>query len=285
MNFVKNNYRKIIITVFLLAVAFFTVSKNFDDYGKKYTDEGFERSITAFAIAKGLNGAISMVQGTEVALEPAGIGIILTPGQILDPINDLIERFSWIMLLCTISLGIQSILLNIFSSFYFSTAVTISLLPMILLVWRDFEISIDLKNVIYRIAAFLVILRFFIPAMAIGSEGLYQAFLETKYVESKQQLENADNTISMLSSDSVKVVTRNKGASWYESLKSKVNAAIDSFNVTERVEKLKKEAENLTSHIIDLIVVFVMQTILFPFVFIWLAMKLLRETFTFNFSK
>ena len=113
MNFIKTNYPSILVTLFMLLLAFFSISKTFDDYGTKYTDEGFERSLVSFAIAKGLNGAISIVQGTEVALEPAGVGVILTPGQILDPANDLIERFSWIMLICTISLGIQSILLNI----------------------------------------------------------------------------------------------------------------------------------------------------------------------------
>jgi len=283
MNFIKKNYYKIIITVFLLLLAFFSISKNFDDYGQRYTDDGFERAITAFAIAKGLNGAISLVQGTEVALEPAGVGIILTPGQILDPVNDLIERFSWIMFLAAISLGIQSILLSIFSSYYFSIAVTVSLLPVFMLVWKNWEPSISFKNVLYRIAAFLIILRFFIPVMAVSSEGLYQAFLESKYVESKQQLENADNAISELSNDNTDVTTESSDSSWYKSFNDKVKSAIESFDVSRRVDQLKKEAEKLTSNIIDLIVIFVVQTIIFPFIFIWLSMKLIKSTFAFKF--
>ncbi|MFV9615806.1 MAG: hypothetical protein ACNYZG_07615, partial [Gammaproteobacteria bacterium] len=136
MKLIKDNYPKVIITVCLLLLAFFSVSKLFDTYGKQYTEEGFQRSLVAFAIAKTLNGAISVVQGTEVAVEPAGIGLILTPGQILDPVNDLIERFSWVMLICTTSLGIQSILLKIFSSFYFSIIVSLSLFLMVLYLWK-----------------------------------------------------------------------------------------------------------------------------------------------------
>ena len=283
MNFIKSNYPKLIISVCLLLLALFSATNLFDDYGEKYTDEGFKRSVSAFAIAKGLNGVISVVQGTEVAVEPAGIGLILTPGQILDPANDLIERFSWVMLICTTSLGIQSILLKMFSSFYFSTLVASSLLLMVLFVWNDKKASVGLKNVLYRLAAFLIILRFFIPLMAISSEGIYTAFLEPKYEESKLQLEQSSDVIVNLSEEKQAVTKESKDVPWYESLSNDFNAAMDSFDVDKRVEQLKAEADILTNHIIDLIVVFTMQNIFLPLVFIWLSIKLIKANFTFRF--
>jgi len=283
MNFIKNNYSKILVTLLLLLFAFFSVSRTFDDYGEQYTHEGFERSLVSFAIAKGLNGAISIVQGTEVALEPAGIGVILTPGQILDPANDLVERFSWIMLVCTISLGIQSILLTIFSSFYFSMAVTAALFLVALFVWKQHTDSVQLKNIIYRMAAFLIILRFFIPLMAVTSDGMYKAFLESMYIESTQQLEYSDRTITELSKESVNVKKENKDLSWYDSLTNNINSAINTFDVEKRVAELKAEVESLTSHVIDLIVIFTLQTIIFPLFFLWLAMKLIKANFSFRY--
>lgn len=47
-----------------------------------------------------------MAQGTEVAVEPAGVGVIFTPGQILDPVNDLLEQFSNLMLAASVAFGI-----------------------------------------------------------------------------------------------------------------------------------------------------------------------------------
>ncbi len=280
MNFIKDNYRKVIITVLLLLLAFFSVSKlldtfSFDTFGEKYTEEGFTRSLAAFGIAKGLNGLISVVQGTEVAIEPVGVGVILTPGQILDPVNDLIERFSWVMLICTTSLGIQSILLTIFSSFFFSIAVSTTLFLIVLFIWNDQLESINLKNILYRLAAFLIILRFFIPLMAITNDGLYKAFLEPTYIESKRQLEQSNTAIANLS-DNQKINNEAADKSWYEVM-------IDSINIDKNYEQLKVEADNLTSHIIDLIVVFTMQTILFPLIFIWLSMKLIKANFSFRF--
>ena len=281
MNFIKNNYPKVIITVCLLLLAFFSVSKLFDTYGEQYTEEGFQRSLVAFAIAKTLNGAISVVQGTEVAVEPAGIGLILTPGQILDPVNDLIERFSWVMLICTTSLGIQSILLKIFSSYYFSIIVTVSLFMMVLFLWKYHKTSLSLRNILYRAIVFLVILRFFIPIMAITSDGLYKAFLESTYIESKHQLDKSNATIANISKDNQEI--DNKDMSWLEMMSSSIDSAIDSINVDKHVEQLKVEAEDLTNHIINLIVVFTMQTILFPLIFIWLSIKLIKASFTFHF--
>lgn len=285
MNFIRTNWLKISITVLLLLLAFFSVSKFFDSYGQQYTDEGFQRSIVAFAIAKGLNGAISVVQGTEVAVEPAGIGLILTPGQILDPVNDLIERFSWVMLLCSTSLGIQSILLKIFSSFYFSIAVAAILLLATVFVWKQTTTSVIFKNILYRFAAFLLILRFFIPVMAISSDGLYKAFLEPTYTRSKLELEQSNSEISNLSRDNQVIDEETREMSWFELLSSNISAAIDSVNVNKQLDQLKLKADKLTSHIIDLIVVFTLQTILFPLIFIWFSIKLINANFSFRFVK
>ncbi len=287
MNFIKDNYHKVIITVFLLLLAFFSVSKlldtfSFDTSAEKYTEEGLTRSLAAFGIAKGLNGLISVVQGTEVAVEPVGVGVILTPGQILDPVNDLIERFSWVMLICTTSLGIQAILLNIFSSFYFSIAVSATLFLLVLFIWKDKGASINLKNILYRLVVFLVILRFFIPLMAITNDGLYKAFLEPTYIESKRQLEQSNAALANLS-DNQTINNEAAEMSWYEVMSSSINSAIESINVDKHYEQLKIEADNLSSHIIDLIVVFTMQTIFFPLIFIWLSMKLIKANFSFRF--
>lgn len=273
----------IIVTIILLSLAVFSATKLFDKYGEKYTDEGFQRALAAFAIAKGLNGAISIVQGTEIALEPAGVGLTLTPGQVLDPANDLVERFSWIMLLCTTSLGVQSILLNIFSSSVFSYSVALILIAISLYIWKDQYKTVNLQNTIYRVAAIAIILRFFIPAMAISSDALYKVFLETKYVESTQRLEETDQTIARLSKESEAPPEDSEDLSWYESLSSSISSALDSMNVDSRVEQLKIEAENLTNHIISLIVVFAIQTIIFPLFFIWLSVKLIKASFGFRF--
>lgn len=53
-----------------------------------------------------------MVQGTEISAAPVGVGMTFTPGQILDPLNDLIEQFSQVMLVAMVAFGVEKVLLT-----------------------------------------------------------------------------------------------------------------------------------------------------------------------------
>jgi len=175
------------------------------------------------------------------------------------------------------------VLLTIFSSANFSIAVAVALLLIVLFVWRERGTSKATKNILYRLAAFLIILRFFVPAMAISNDGLYKAFLEPTYQQSTQQLEQSNTTIANISQDNQQVPAETQDKSWVELLNNNIDAALDSIDIDKQVQRLKAEADTMTSHIIDLIVVFTMQTILFPLIFIWLALKLVKANFSFRF--
>ena len=89
--------------------------------------------------------------------------------------------------------------------------------------------------------------------------------------------------ITSLGEENREISKEAKDVPWYESLSDDFNAAIDAFDVDKRVERLKVEADNLMGHIIDLIVVFTMQNIFLPLVFIWLSLKLIQANFKFRF--
>ena len=55
---------------------------------------------------------------------PAGVGVTLSIGELLDPFNDMVERFSWVMLLTSVSLGIQKILLIFGGKLFLKIGVT-----------------------------------------------------------------------------------------------------------------------------------------------------------------
>lgn len=64
-------------------------------------------------MARGLNAVVSVAQGTELSIEPVGVGVTLAPGEILDPLNDLIEQVSTVLLIASASIGIQKIVVGI----------------------------------------------------------------------------------------------------------------------------------------------------------------------------
>lgn len=282
----KTNTRKLLVTAAALFLGMLVLLGPLDDIGKRYTDAGFSRALVTFGVARGLNAVISVAQGTEIAMEPAGVGVIFAPGQVLDPINDLIERFSWVMLASTTSLGIQNLLLKILSSSGFSALVFVFLLLVVAMLWWRRPVPDAAHQTIYKVTAFLLILRFLIPALALTSEGLYRLFLESEYNTATNQLIQTQETIGKINEQPLQPEQDREAESrsWYESLTLGVQSSLDSMNFDKRVESLKQAAERITEHTISLIVVFSLQTILFPLFFIWLAMKLIHRVFRFRFN-
>ena len=74
-----------------------------------YQEDSITGAFTIYGIARALNAAISMLQGTDISVVVVSVSI----GELLDPINDLIERFSWIVMMAIASLGIQKVLLSV----------------------------------------------------------------------------------------------------------------------------------------------------------------------------
>lgn len=279
------NNRNIVITLAALSLLFIAIAGLFDEVGMRYTDESFSRALATFGVVRGLNAVISVAQGTEVAIEPAGIGVILTPGQILDPVNDLIERFSWVILASATSLGVQGFLLKIFSSAAFSLLVSVTVVCALFLVWRRRPVADALKNAVYRLTVFLLILRFLIPVMAIANEGLYILFLEPEYTASNIHLAETKDTINQLNKESRSESRKTRELSWLEALGKDFQSALDSMKIDQHMDSLQNAVENLTEHTIKLIVVFTFQTILFPLFFLWMAMKLFRLVFRLQFTE
>jgi hypothetical protein len=181
------------------------------------------------------------------------------------------------MLASSTSLGLQSLLLKIFSSLYFSLLVIASLgLSLVLLWWRRPTPGM-VREISYRATILLLILRFLIPMMAITSEGFYKLFLEPEYLESTSHLKQTKETIGKINEQSQVTEQGGQASTWYENLMRSYESTLDSLNIDKRVNVLMQLVENVTDHTINLIVVFTMQTILFPLLFLWLALQLIKN--------
>ena len=127
--------RKIIWTIVAVLVAALAASGFADSRSDAYADEAFKRALVTFAVARSLNGVISVAQGTEVAVEPGGVGVNFTVGQILDPINDLVEQFSSVMLVAASSLGLQNVLLSMTGWWGVTIVLVLAALFLIVRTW------------------------------------------------------------------------------------------------------------------------------------------------------
>lgn len=273
----KTMNRKVVLTLICLLLALLAWQGTVDDYGREYTDKGFKRALVTFAVARSLNGVISVAQGTEVALQPAGIGINFTPGQILDPVNDLIERFSWVMLASSTSLGLQKLLLSILSSTAFTALILLSLLLVLFLQWYPGRTPAWLRPLVYRMAMVLVVVRFCIPAVALVTEGVFQLFLEEQYTVSTQRIEQTTEDIARVNQRAETEVPARAEESLLERAQRMMDSAAASIDVQAYIERYKAAAADASEHAINLIVIFTLQTILLPLFLLWLLIRLLKR--------
>lgn len=230
-----------------------------DRAASQQVDAGLKRALVSFATARALNAVISVAQGTEVAFEPAGIGMIFTPGQLLDPLNDLVEQFSNLMLAASVAFGIQKVFLSIGAHWLAS-----SLLTVVALGWGAFYLRPKpVPALLSRLLIVLVMIRFAIPVVAIGTDMVFREFMAADYQSSQQAIDMTSGQITRLNPPA--------------STPSDVQGALEKFkgwwsqnaDVKVHFENLKLAAEQSAEHLIKLMAIFLLQTLVIPLLLLW----------------
>jgi len=245
-----------------------------DEVGQSYVDTAFKRALVGYALARGLNGVVSVAQGTEVAIQPAGVGVNFTPGQILDPINDLVERFSWIMMLASSSLGIQKILLSM--SAWKGLLIAIVISGLLLLTTHFWSKLANIRWIVQRLFLFALLLRFMMPAISIANDWVYRTFLETDYVQASASLEEARRKIGDIN-DEVLAERQKEPGTLLERAKDIYDQALGNIDIQRRLQEYRLAAESISENTIKLVVVFLMQTLVFPLLFLFILIGVSRR--------
>ena len=232
-------------------------------------DDGLKRALVSFATARALNGLISVAQGTELSLQPAGVGATFAPGQLLDPVNDLVERFSDLMLGASVLFGAQKVLLGVGSYWPIS-----ALLTLVALVWTG--LWLRRRNIapwLSRLLVLLVVLRFAVPAVTLGTDLVWQNFLAEDYRVSQQAI---DATSSDAAGSDAASQPEPAAQGVLEQMRRWFSHNTD---VRARFNELQQTLEKAIEHLIRLMVVFVLQTLVVPAVLMWALWSWTRSLF------
>lgn len=244
-----------------------------DNAGREHVDTAFKRALATAAIARGLNGVISVAQGTELGIQPAGVGVSFTPGEILDPVNDLVERFSWIMLLATSSLGVQKVLLEM--SAWHGLIIALLVVAVMVMASHLFVASERAKAVLGRLFLFLLLLRFMMPLIAIANDAVYRTFLKAEYVQSSIELQATRTAISDINDEATASTDVPSGL--LERASDMYKQIVSKVDLEERYERYRLAAASIGENAVDMIVVFIMQTLVFPLLFLGILFGVLRR--------
>ena len=262
-----HNTRKIILASFTAIVILGSWLAPLDAPAIKQVDAGLKRALVSFAAARTLNALISVAQGTEISAQPLGVGVTLTPGQALDPLNDVVEQFSTLMLAASVAFGVQKILISIGSYWLISLALTATALGWTWLYFRHRQAPAWLS----RTLVVLLMLRFAVPVVTIGTDLLSQKFLFAEYEASQLMIDTSSGQAAKAgpvvppTPESQGIVDTIKG--WLA----------QPGELKQRFDNLKGAVEREIEHILKIIVIFMLQTTVIPFLLMWALYSVTRS--------
>ncbi|MDD2639616.1 MAG: hypothetical protein PHS65_01325 [Arcobacteraceae bacterium] len=276
MTFIKTYWNKLFILSISMIALILAFGFILDTQGKELIDKAFTQAIIVFGSAKALNAVISLAQGTELDLPFLTVAI----GQVLDPINDLVEQFSLIMLASMTSLGIQKILLGFVTNGWFNLLLALNLIILNLWMFIRFKNDANIRTLFFKITVVLVFLRFAVPLMGYVNEIAYEHFVKPQY-----NIEQLNENIIGVKEEVSKVTHETIKQKEEQSFLSKVTEKFDSNYYAQKIEEYKKAADNSSEYIVDLIVVFIFQTIVLPLVFLMILYYFVKGIFNIGRNK
>jgi hypothetical protein len=149
----------------------------------------------------------------------------------------------------------------------------LALLLMLLLYERTSE---GVRSFVLRLFLLLTIARFLIPAVSFTAEAIHAGFLEPRYDVAMERLERASDRIGNINESTLPGQDdASKGI--FDKLAQMYGSAQSSLDVDKRLNRYKEVAAEITSSSVELIVIFLFQTLLLPLALVWFGAFLFRS--------
>ncbi len=252
-----------------------------DSKADAYFDEAITKAGLSYATCRVINATVSVIKESHLQLEPAGVGLSLAVGQILDPINDMTERLSDVLVMAITSLGVQELTYEI-SLTLAPPIFAVFLLVLSLLLWFQNDRIIRLQKATMSILLIIGIARFCLPLSSIANEFLQDNFFTDQISDANNEL-----ALGVADLDQLKDITLPEYDGFMEAiensasfLKQKSIHFKDAIAVT--VSNRGNIIENLLKLTFLYIGVFFIQVIILPLLIFWLLLKTIHALFYTN---
>jgi hypothetical protein len=252
-----------ILTLAVLILVF-SGSPAIEQASTHYLHQSLKKATISFAGARAINALVSVAQevrtGGSLKLFGTGGSADIAPLAWLDPLNDLVERFSLIMLASCVSLGIQIFLNEAMPWLSLRALLPVSGCFLLIALVLKFTAQPAGKS-FYRAGAKLLLattlVLIMVPAMAAINHFSYKLFLADTYETASISLRKDTRDIS--------AVKDQKDADMMDTL----------TYWTHQMSQLKNKVGNMINNILDIILVFIIQTMVLPLVVLWVFIRLI----------
>ena len=195
-----------------------------------------------YGAARGINATVSVAQSTQLSIGVAST----TPGQLLDPVNDMVERFSQLMTYAIASLALQKILMVIIESNTFNLLLTFALLAYLAATILRMQETVTAG----KLVATLIVIRFSLALIVLANALFSTAFLNQNIDQHTQELRHLESELSALEK---KLPNNNQSGKHPEEIQRKIEATqkqvseygIWQAQMTSSLEALKSDLSSL----------------------------------------
>lgn len=249
-----------------------------DSTADAYFKDSITKAGVSYGVCRVINATVSVIQQSTVQLEPAGIGLSLAVGQIVDPINDMVERLSNVLVMSIASLGVQELAYEI-SITIVPQILALLLLFLSFLVWFENPRLAKLQKILMSVMVIAAIARFCLPISSVANEFLQETFFEDKIVAANEKLTASTVDIDQLDDVSVPKVdgflgTIGNSASYLKEksvdFKNTIQVILDNKGVI---------VENLLRLTFLYLGIFVIQVLVLPLLMFWFLMRMVNSLF------
>lgn len=274
-----NRIKKSIIksTIGLFVALLLIISSNLkvpilDSTADNYFKESITKAGVAYASCRIVNASISVIKESDLSLEPAGIGISIALGQALDPIDDMTERLSNVLVTAITALGVQKLAYEISRSLAFPT-IGFLLIITSLLIWVEQKWVEKINRCFIKIVLIILIARFCLPISSMANDFLHSHFFDEQITTANNELLYVTKELDKLKEFTLPetngiIGTFSNSASY---LKQKTYELKDAITVT--LNNMGEIIENLLKLTFLYVSVFIFQVIILPVVVFWGLIK------------
>lgn len=206
-------YRAILFSLVAIALIVLSFHGELDEFAHTQVVETTSESIGIYVISRGINALVSVLQTSQVNVPFLASAQV---GEMLDPVNDAVERLSSIVVWAVGSLFLQRILIEIAASPAFKWILCslglAAVATLLLMEWERFRILCRqllavsdarlerCRDWLVRVFVVAVIFRFIVPLFISASFLVSQVFLESEIVENTATLSQVRTQVSTIAS-------------------------------------------------------------------------------------
>lgn len=244
-----------------------------DQKADTYFSETITKAGLAYGVCRVVNASVSVIKESQIQIEPAGLGVSIAAGQALDPLDDMTERASDILVTAIVSLGIQKIAYELSVAFA-PVLIATFLIAFVMATILKSERAKTIREIILKSIVLITVVRLCLPIASIINSYLNRSYFSPEITKVKDEIAMSYPVMEHLKDMRMPEIdgvlgTVKKGFNFVGEKTSDLEMALK-----EMIQNMENMVTNLLKLSYLYVALFVIHVILLPIGIFWLISRI-----------